>query len=132
MVQYTLPDGSVWASPGTLMETLHPKDDGTTKTFTITGSILTGFLGSTMQLHMSALPEYNSWAAIVLRNNFPVSVAATLSHKYSDDAQYRFHLGHLDRRADPSVLRRPVTSTCCMRATACCSPSPRTRSSPMP
>lgn len=87
-VQYTLPDGSVWVSPGTLVETLHPDDQGTTKTFTITGSIFTGFQGSTMQLSMDALPNYNSWAVVTLDNKFPVSASVSMTHKYSDDASY--------------------------------------------
>jgi hypothetical protein len=76
-VQYTLPDGSVWVSPGFPWETLHAHDDGTTKTFTITGSIFTGFQHDSMQLHMSADPQYNTWAAIVLHNNFPCSTLGT-------------------------------------------------------
>jgi phospholipase C len=86
--QYTLPDDSKWVSPGYITETLHGGDQGTTKTFTITGSILTDWLGSDMQLHMDKLPEYNSWAAIVLRNKFPVRLAAIVRHKYSSDSDY--------------------------------------------
>ncbi len=88
-VQYTLPDGSTWVSPGKLMETLHGDDDGTTKTFIITGSILTSFQGSTMQLSMEAAPNYNSWAAIAITNDLPVAASVEVTHAYSDDSPYQ-------------------------------------------
>ena len=37
---------------------------------------------------MKAWNPRNSWAAIVLRNNFPVRVAAIVRHKYSSDSDY--------------------------------------------
>ena len=98
-VQYTLPDGSVWVSPGALWETLHKGDDGKTLTFTITGSIFTGFLHTTMQLHKDSDPQYNSWAPILLHNNFPCSVSAELSHQYSDDLTYKKKWGPLGPNA---------------------------------
>lgn len=102
-VQYTLPDDSVWVSPGTLVETLSSGDEGTTKTFSITGSIFSGFRsGDSMQLHMEADPGYNSWALVVLRNNFPASVSASLKHKYSDDRNYEHQFDPLPPGATTS------------------------------
>lgn len=86
--QYTLPDDSVWVSPGTLVETLHSGDKGTTKTFVIDGSRLVAWNGNSMTLNKRSLPEYNTWAVVVLKNDFPVNASVTLSHKYSTDRSY--------------------------------------------
>ncbi len=81
-------DGSTWESSATLTEVLHAEDQGTTKTFTISGSILTGFRGGTLQLTLSKAPNYNAWAAVVLRNDFPVSADVLVEHRYSGDVIY--------------------------------------------
>ncbi|MEU9790846.1 hypothetical protein AB0E27_09460 [Streptomyces sparsogenes] len=91
--QYTLPDGSIWVSPGRLLETLHPGDQGTSRTFTITGSLFAGRSDS-MNLHKESLPNYNAWAVIALRNEFPVSLEAKLEHRYGSDSaqEHRWEL----------------------------------------
>jgi Up-Regulated in long-lived daf-2 len=91
--EYTLPDSSRWVSSEGITETLHAEDQGTTKTFTITGSLFRGFTPSLgfpkeIQLHRQQSPQYNTWAAIVLHNDFPVPVSAVLKHKYSNDVTF--------------------------------------------
>ncbi len=86
--QYYLPNGSKWVSPGKLLYTLGSGDDGETLTFSVRGSRLTDPLGDAMWLHQDELPEYNSWAAVQLKNGFPVAMSAKLRHRYSDDSWY--------------------------------------------
>lgn len=86
--EYTLIDDSVWTSPSHMTQTLHADDQGTTKTFTITGTLFHGFNGSEMHLERKDSPHYNTWAAIALHNDFPVAVSAELKHKYSDDRDF--------------------------------------------
>ena len=86
--QYTLPDGSVWVSPTTVIATLSSGDQGKTQTFTITGSDFMAFTGDVMQLNRQEDPQYNSWAVVVVQNNFPVAASVRLAHTYSDDQTF--------------------------------------------
>lgn len=86
--EYTLPDGSTWSTSSQVTETLHPHDDGTTKTLEIQGPYLKTWRNDTLRLELTTGDHYNNWAVVRLKNDFPVSAGVKMKHKYSSDTEY--------------------------------------------
>lgn len=86
--QLTLPNQTGWINPTELVWNLTEQDHGKTFVFRVRGTEFILPDGSnSMRLFLDGVgyPRYNAWAVILLRNNFPVSVKAALTHQFESD-----------------------------------------------